>query len=71
MADEREYRKSIREAMLAMLDAHERFFGPGDPSNAVLLASIAKYEVDWFPGDITTAQMRKKYKEAVRQGLIR
>ena len=65
-----EYNVRIREAMLAMLDAHERAFGADAPGNATLLAQITAYEAQWFPGDITTAQMRKKYKEAVRLGLI-
>lgn len=66
-----DYHKSIREAMLAMLDAHERMFGPGNSDCATLLALISKYETDWFPGEITTAQMRKQWKEAKRTGMIR
>jgi len=66
-----EFHKSIREAVLAILDACERHWDPNDPRNEFVMAFLDEVETLWFPSDVRTAEMRRQWKEAKRQGLIR
>ena len=70
MADEKEFHKSIREALLAILDACERFWTPKDARNKFILWVLDNLETKWFPDDVRTAEMRKQWKEARRKQLI-